>query len=79
MTDGIYPTAMNRCSLNTSPTRFFSTSLHEGGISGVLQDGDNQDDDNDDDDSNTNEDLKETPRIYLEHAAARGKIVGVSP
>ena len=57
----------------------FDAALHEGDITGVVQDGDDQDNDDDDDDSNMDEDPDKPPGIYFELATDRGEISGVPP
>ena len=57
----------------------FAAALHEGGITGVAQDDDDQDYDNDDDDRNTNEDPYNPTGIDLNPAEACSKISRVPP
>ena len=57
----------------------FAAALHEGGITGVVKDENDQDENNDDDDSNMDEDPDKPPGIALEGTASRGTISGVPP
>ena len=57
----------------------FASSLHEGGIAGVVQDDNEQDNDNVDDNANIDEDPYDSPGIALDPAEARGCITGVPP
>ena len=58
---------------------YFYAALHEGRITGVSQDNNDQEYDNEDDYANTNEEPEGSHEITLDLAAARGEITGVSP
>ena len=58
---------------------YFTSTLCEVGIAGVMQDDNEQDDDNEDVNNNTEEDLDNPPGISLDPAEARGEISGLPP
>ena len=57
----------------------FADSLRDGGIAGVAQDNHKQDNNNEYFCSNTDEDIYKPRGIYLDLAAACGKISGFTP
>ena len=75
LADGYEPLFYGRFSYK----KYFVAALHEGGITGVAQDNNEQDDNNDNDDANTYEDPDNLFVIALEPVTAHDEMTGVPP